>query len=91
LIRDVHLLVTMDGRDRRLSGGYLFAENGVITRIGTEVPRGLKAERTIRAPFALAVPGLVNAHHHLCQTLTRAHPAAADAKLFDWLTTLYPV
>jgi cytosine/adenosine deaminase-related metal-dependent hydrolase len=91
LIRDIHLLVTMDRADRRLRGGYLYAEDGVIRRVGTEVLRGLVADRTIRAPFALALPGLVNAHHHLCQTLTRAHPAAANAKLFDWLTTLYPI
>jgi cytosine/adenosine deaminase-related metal-dependent hydrolase len=91
LIRDIHLLVTMDARDRRLPGGYLYAEDGEITRIGTRVPPGLRADRTIRAPFAVALPGLVNTHHHLCQTLTRAHPRAANAKLFDWLTTLYPV
>ena len=91
LIRDIHLLVTMDRGDRRLRGGYLYAEDGVIRRIGAQVPRGLRADRTIRAPFAVALPGLVNTHHHLCQTLTRAHPAAANAKLFDWLTTLYPV
>jgi 8-oxoguanine deaminase len=91
LIRDIHLLVTMDRGDRRLRGGYLYAEDGEIKRIGTQVPRGLRADRTIRAPFAVAVPGLVNTHHHLCQTLTRAHPAAANAELFDWLTALYPV
>lgn len=91
LIRDIHLLVTMDGRGRKLRGGYLYAEDGEIKAVGTRVPPGLRAERTIRAPFAVAVPGLVNTHHHLCQTLTRAHPRAANAKLFDWLTTLYPV
>ncbi|HTT68641.1 MAG TPA: 8-oxoguanine deaminase [Gemmatimonadales bacterium] len=91
LIRDVELLVTMDERDRRIPGGYLYAEDGEIRSVGARVPAGLRAERTIRAPFAIALPGLVNTHHHLCQTLTRAHPGAADAKLFDWLTTLYPV
>ncbi len=91
LVRDVHLLVTMDRAGRRLRGGWLYAEDGVIRRVGSGEPRGLRADRTIRAPFAVAVPGLVNTHHHLCQTLTRAHPAAADAKLFDWLTALYPV
>jgi cytosine/adenosine deaminase-related metal-dependent hydrolase len=91
LIRDLGLLVTMDARGRKLAGGYLYAEDGEIKSLGTRVPPNLKAERTIRAPFAVAVPGLVNTHHHLCQTLTRAHPRAANAKLFDWLTTLYPV
>ena len=91
LIRDLRLLVTMDGRGRKLEGGYLYAEHGEIRSVGARVPPGLRAARTIRAPFAVAVPGLVNTHHHFCQTLTRAHPRAADAKLFDWLTTLYPV
>ena len=91
LVRDLRLLVTMDPRSRAFPGGYLYAEDGEIRAVGARVPAGLRAERTIRAPFAVAVPGLVNTHHHLCQTLTRAHPRAADAKLFDWLTTLYPV
>ena len=91
LIRDLQLLVTMDARGRKLAGGYLYAEDGEIKAVGTRGPERLRAEPTIRAPFAVAVPGLVNTHHHLCQTLTRAHPRAADAKLFDWLTTLYPV
>jgi 8-oxoguanine deaminase len=81
----------MDERDRVLRGAYLYAEDGVIRAVGTGVPRGLKADRTIRAPFAVALPGLVNTHHHLFQTLTRAHPGAADAPLFAWLTALYPV
>ena len=37
------------------------------------------------------LPGLVNAHHHFYQTLTRAHPAAINRELFDWLTALYPI
>jgi cytosine/adenosine deaminase-related metal-dependent hydrolase len=37
------------------------------------------------------LPGLVNTHHHLFQTLTRAIPAAQDAELFGWLKTLYPI
>jgi cytosine/adenosine deaminase-related metal-dependent hydrolase len=37
------------------------------------------------------LPGLVNTHHHFYQTLTRAVPAAQDANLFNWLTTLYPI
>ncbi len=39
----------------------------------------------------LVLPGLVNTHHHFYQTLTRAVPAAQDANLFNWLTTLYPI
>ena len=36
-------------------------------------------------------PGLVNTHHHLYQTLTRAVPGGQDALLFGWLKTLYPI
>jgi len=37
------------------------------------------------------MPGLINTHHHFYQTLTRAVPAAQNANLFNWLTTLYPI
>ena len=44
-----------------------------------------------RARHAVVIPGLVNTHHHLYQTLTRAYGPAADAELFDWLRILYPI
>jgi cytosine/adenosine deaminase-related metal-dependent hydrolase len=91
LIRDIHTLVTMDARGAVLRGGYLYAEDGEIKRVGTRVPAGLRARRTIRAPYAIAIPGLVNTHHHLYQTLTRACRAAANVELFDWLRILYPL
>src|SRR5213075_3019353 len=37
---------------------------------------------------AVVTPGLVNTHHHLYQTLTRAR--AQQATLFEWLRELYP-
>jgi cytosine/adenosine deaminase-related metal-dependent hydrolase len=45
----------------------------------------------IDARGKVVLPGLVNTHHHLYQTLTRAVPAAQNAVLFDWLKTLYPI
>ena len=45
----------------------------------------------MNARHAVVIPGLINTHHHLFQTLTRAYAPAADAELFDWLRTLYPV
>ncbi len=91
LIRDLQALVTMDRRRRVLRDAWVYAEDGVVRRVGTGAPPALRAGRVVRAPFAVAVPGLVNTHHHFCQTLTRAHPRAANARLFEWLTTLYPV
>ena len=90
LIRNIHTLVLMDEANRVLRDGYVYAEGGRIVRVGSggEAP---KADRVIRAPYAVAIPGLVNTHHHLYQTLTRAYAPAADAELFDWLRTLYPI
>jgi len=43
----------------------------------------------IDARDMIVMPGLVNTHHHLYQTLTRC--IAVDSVLFDWLKTLYPI
>jgi cytosine/adenosine deaminase-related metal-dependent hydrolase len=45
----------------------------------------------INAQGCVVTPGLVNTHHHLYQTLTRAVPGGQDALLFGWLKTLYPI
>jgi cytosine/adenosine deaminase-related metal-dependent hydrolase len=45
----------------------------------------------IDARGCVVTPGLVNTHHHLYQTLTRAVPGGQDALLFGWLKTLYPI
>lgn len=91
LLRDIHSLVTMDVQDSVLRDAYLYIVDGEIREVGEKPPRKLKADRTLRAPNLIAVPGLINTHHHFCQTLTRAVPAVADAGLFDWLRTLYPL
>ncbi len=91
LIRDIHTLVTMDVEDRRLHGAFIYAEDGEIKQVGTRLPPGLRARRTIDASTCIAIPGLINTHHHLYQNLTRACAAAANAELFDWLRTLYPL
>jgi 8-oxoguanine deaminase len=90
LVRDIHTLVTMDARDRVLHGAFLFAEQGQIRRIGV---RGTppRADHVIDGRHAIVIPGLVNTHHHLYQTLTRAYAPVANAELFEWLRVLYPI
>ena len=78
LIRDIHTLITMDAHDTVLRGGFIYAEGGEIKQVGKRPPTRLRADRTISARFAVALPGLINTHHHLFQTLTRACAAAAD-------------
>ena len=81
LIRDIHTLVTMDAADRVLRGAFVYAENGQIRRIGSGAERPPHADQVISGRHAVVIPGLVNTHHHLYQTLTRAYAPAADAEL----------
>lgn len=91
LIRDAAVLVTMDGQRRELAGGGVFARDGWIEQVGTTDELPATADEVLDATGHVVLPGLVNTHHHLYQTLTRALPAAQDAGLFDWLRALYPV
>ena len=88
LIKDTGLLLTMDGQRRELAGADILIRGGQIAKIGT----GLSTKgKVISARGCLVTPGLVNTHHHMFQSLTRAVPAAQDALLFDWLKVLYPI
>ena len=91
LVRGIHTLAPMDDRHTVLHGASLYIKDGEIHQVIPSGARLPKADRTIAARHAVAIPGLVNTHHHLYQTLTRAYGPAADAELFDWLRTLYPI
>jgi len=88
LIRNAAHILTMDDSRRELSGADLRLRDGAIVEIGS----GLQsAGEVIEAAGCVVTPGLVNTHHHLFQSLTRAVPWAQDALLFGWLKTLYPI
>ena len=91
LVRNADLLVTMDRDRREIPDGALLVRDNVIEAVGSSEELATEADRVIDAEGMLIMPGLVNTHHHLYQTLTRALPAAQDALLFSWLETLYPV
>ncbi len=80
-------VVTMDDNATEHADGWILVEDGHVTATGEGSPP--PADETIRLNGALATPGLVNTHHHLYQTLTRAR--AQEADLFTWLRELYPV
>ena len=88
LLRDIYHLVTRAGSSRR-RGVDLLIEGDRIADIGEGLPRG--DATVIDASTKLVMPGLVNTHHHMYQTLQRGIPAVQNAKLFDWLTTLYEI
>jgi cytosine/adenosine deaminase-related metal-dependent hydrolase len=91
LLKNADLLLTMDGQQQRISGGGLFARDGVIEVVGQSSDLPDQADEVIDASGMIVLPGLINTHHHLYQTLTRALPGAQDEELFDWLIRLYPV
>jgi len=90
-VRDAALLATFDDDDREIAGSSVFARDGVIEAVGPREALPRTADHVVDASAMVVLPGLVNTHHHFFQTLTRNIPAAQDAKLFDWLTTLYPI
>ncbi|HSW06316.1 8-oxoguanine deaminase [Aquabacterium sp.] len=93
LIHDADVIVTMDAQRRELRGGSLLLRGPAIEAVWAagERPVDVQADDTLNAQGHAVLPGLVNTHHHMFQSLTRALPAAQDAELFGWLRALYPV
>ncbi|PTX54126.1 cytosine/adenosine deaminase-related metal-dependent hydrolase [Litoreibacter ponti] len=88
LIRGAHTILTMNDARQELADADIRVRDGVIVGVG----HGLESTgTTINAAGCVVTPGLVNTHHHLYQTLTRAVPGGQDALLFGWLQTLYPI
>jgi cytosine/adenosine deaminase-related metal-dependent hydrolase len=88
LIRGAAAVVTMDGARREIAGGDVLLRGGVVAAVGQGL---VSAGEVVEAAGCVVTPGLVNTHHHLYQTLTRAVPGGQDALLFGWLKTLYPI
>ena len=88
LIRNAASLVTMNPAREEIADADVLIRGGTIAAVG----KGLAtAGEVIEAAGCVVTPGLVNTHHHLYQTLTRAVPGGQDALLFGWLKTLYPI
>ncbi len=78
-------VVTMDDAGTELAGGWIRIEDGFVAELGSGEP----PEPGEDLAGAVVTPALINTHHHLFQTLTRAR--AQEADLFTWLKELYPV
>jgi len=90
LIRQLQTLVTMSDELGTLHHVDLLIEDGKIRAIGSDLPMEPSPDvRMIDGRNRVAYPGFINTHHHLYQTLSRNIPAVQNAKLFDWLTSLY--
>lgn len=90
LLKNIHTLVTMDSERRELRDAAMFVRDGVIEAVGTlaDMPQPT-ADEVLDLRHHIVLPGLVNTHHHMYQTLTRV--IAQDLELFGWLKSLYPI
>jgi len=91
LVKNAELLVTMDGERREIKRGGLYIEDNVIRQVGPSDTLPQHADVILDMTGKVVIPGLVNTHHHMYQSLTRVVPAAQDGELFNWLTNLYPI
>lgn len=98
LIHNARCVATLDhadpARSRELPNTSIFIRDHRIAYIGpaADLPAdALAADAVIDASRHLVTPGLVNTHHHMFQSLTRAIPAVQNAELFGWLGGLYPI
>jgi len=89
LVKNALVLATMDDARREIAGGGLFVRDNVIEQVGPTAELPPTADTVLDLRDHVVLPGLVNTHHHLYQSLTRV--IAQDADLFTWLKTLYPI
>lgn len=91
LVKNAELLVTMDAARREIRQGGLLVAGRQIAAVGPTAELPASADEVLDLSGHVVIPGLVNTHHHMFQSLTRALPAAQDCGLFGWLQALYPV
>ncbi len=95
LIKDADCIATMDDQGHEWHQASILIQGHEILAVGptAALPPDLlaQASHTIDARGHVVIPGLVNTHNHMFQSLTRAVPAAQNAELFGWLRTLYPM
>jgi len=88
LFADFDVVATIDAAGREIPGGFVLIEGNRIVDVGKDAA-GIEADEIVPGNGKLLLPGFVNTHHHLYQSLFRNVPGASNAKLFDWLVLLY--
>lgn len=98
LIHNARAVATFDHANpahaTELRNASIYIEGNRIVFIGATAdlpPHAREADEEIDASRHLVTPGLVNTHHHMYQSLTRAIPEVQNAELFGWLRGLYPI
>ncbi len=86
-----HPLAVFTANEHDASNGIVIKNNKIIELVGHQQQPNTPIDEVFDASRHVVLPGLINTHHHLYQTLTRAFPPALNKRLFPWLQTLYPV
>lgn len=89
LVKNAAVLATLDEDRREIQNGGLFIRDHIIEQVEETEKLPDTADTVLDLKDHAVLPGLINTHHHLYQTLTRV--LAQDADLFTWLRTLYPI
>ncbi|MEC4728707.1 8-oxoguanine deaminase [Shewanella sp. D64] len=88
-IKNPLAIYTANNEDAR--GGVVIENDRIVELVPNGATPTLSYDSSFDAAKHVVMPGLINTHHHLYQTLTRALPAALNKPLFPWLKALYPV
>ncbi|HLS41973.1 MAG TPA: 8-oxoguanine deaminase [Paenalcaligenes sp.] len=92
LLKNIHTLATMNDQRDEITNAAIVIQDNKIEYVGSaDDVAHIQADRVIDLSHHVVLPGLINTHHHMYQSLTRAVPKAQDAELFGWLKTLYPI
>ena len=91
LILNAHTIATLNDAGDELKNASIFVRDNLIEAIGPAHALPSTADRVIDAQHHVVIPGMVNTHHHMSQSLTRAIPGVQNAELFGWLRGLYPI
>ena len=101
LIHRANCIATQNDSNTELRDASILIEDGVIKKIFTasgdvnqlqQLSQLLQSvDEVIDASKHVVIPGMVNTHHHMVQSLTRAVPSVQSSELFSWLKGLYPI
>ncbi|UMM08166.1 8-oxoguanine deaminase [Gluconobacter frateurii] len=88
LITNAYLYID---REWEIPNGWIALKGGRVHSVGHSGDTTPPAEKILSANGKLVTPGLINAHHHMYQNLTRAYAPVTNGTLFEWLQGLYPL
>jgi 8-oxoguanine deaminase len=91
LIKQAQVVATMNDAEQELTDASILIRDRVIEAVGPSDTLPDTADRVIDARGHVVIPGLINTHHHMVQSLTKAVPVSQNAELFAWLKGLYPI